>query len=96
MRRTQSQWLSLIQEQQRSGLSATAFCNKRGINPKYFSLRKNRLQTQPLDATKAGGFVRLPAPAAPQAIQLFFGTTNLSLPTSYPVDALAQLMKALR
>ena len=96
MRRSQAQWFSLIQEQKRSGLSATAFCKKRGINPTYFSLRKNRLLTAPLDTTKTGGFVQLTAPAPVQAIQLSCGTMNLSLPASFPVDALAQLMRALR
>jgi hypothetical protein len=95
MRRTQAQWLSLIQEQQRSGLSATTFCKKRGIDPKYFSLRKNQLQIRPCDAAKSGGFVHLPMPA-PQPIHLSCGAVHLSLPASYPVDAMAQLMRALR
>ena len=96
MRRTQAQWLSLIQEQKQSGLSATAFCKKCGINPKYFSLRKSRLQSHTLDKAKTGSFVRMSAPHPPQAIQLSFGAVNLTLPASYPVDAVAELMRALR
>lgn len=95
MRRTQAQWLLLIQEQKRSGLSATAFCKKRGIDPKYFSLRKNQVQNRPCEAAKTGGFVQLSAPAS-QQIQLSCGAVHLSLPASYPVDAMAQLMRALR
>ncbi|MDZ7923211.1 MAG: hypothetical protein U5M23_03960 [Marinagarivorans sp.] len=41
-RLTQTQWRELIAEQAQSSLTATAFCAARGINPKYFSLRKNQ------------------------------------------------------
>lgn len=44
MRRTKEQWQVLIQAQATSGLSATEFCKQRGLNDKYFSLRKQQLR----------------------------------------------------
>lgn len=42
-RRSSAQWCTLFQEQQGSGLNATAFCRAQGICPKYFSLRRRQL-----------------------------------------------------
>ena len=39
-RRTKAQWQALIEEQSQSGLTAVEFCKQRGINDKYFSMRK--------------------------------------------------------
>ena len=95
MRRTQAEWQSLIQEQQRSGQSAIAFCAERGINPKYFSLCKSRLQSPPRTKPKSENFVRLSSPLSAAAIQLSIGEVKLSIPGSYPVGALAELIRAL-
>jgi len=53
-RRTRAQWLSLINEFEQSGLTQTEFCNQRGINPKYFSLRRMKLKAQP----ESSGFIQ--------------------------------------
>jgi len=42
-RRTKAQWEALIEEHAQSGLTAVEFCRQRGINDKYFSLRKQSL-----------------------------------------------------
>lgn len=44
MKRSKSEWLRLIEEFEQSGLSAAAFCRERGVNAKYFSLRKKQLK----------------------------------------------------
>ena len=41
----------------RRSQSATAFCTERGINPKYFSLRKSRLKSPPHTKPKSENFL---------------------------------------
>ena len=60
MSRNKEQWRELIAEQQSSGLSAVAYCRQHGINPKYFSTQKTRLQS-----SNNHNFVRLAPPAGP-------------------------------
>lgn len=55
-RRTRDEWQALFAEQAASGLSAQQFCEPRGICPKYFSLRKQQLQSPVKDAS---AFVRV-------------------------------------
>ena len=52
-RRSQEDWRQLVAEQQASELNATDFCRERKINPKYFSLRKQRLKQ-----SKAPAFIQ--------------------------------------
>lgn len=42
-RRTTEQWQALFAEHEQSGLSAAAFCRERGLDSKYFSLRRRQL-----------------------------------------------------
>jgi hypothetical protein len=43
VRRSLNDWRKIIGEQQSSGLSAAAFCRDKGINAKYFYLRKQKI-----------------------------------------------------
>lgn len=52
-RRTKSDWQALFTEHEQSGLTATAFCLERNINPKYFSLRRKQLQKNEIDKGKS-------------------------------------------
>jgi len=45
--RTKSDWLALINEYEQSGLTQAEFCAQRGLNAKYFSLRRMKLKAQP-------------------------------------------------
>ncbi|WP_290581022.1 IS66 family insertion sequence element accessory protein TnpA [Ketobacter sp.] len=42
-KRTQEQWLELIQQQQASGQTQAQFCREHSVCPRYFSLRKKQL-----------------------------------------------------
>ncbi|WP_428244236.1 hypothetical protein [Gynuella sp.] len=42
-RRTKTQWLTVIREFENNGLTQAEFCTHRGIDLKYFSLRRIRL-----------------------------------------------------
>lgn len=96
-RRTREQWLGLFQAQIESGLSATQFCRRRGINPNYFFQRKGELGGRTLASNgKAAGFVELkpPLPVA-GALEIQFGEVSLSLPASASPGWVATLMREL-
>lgn len=91
--RTQAEWQSLIQDQQQSGQTATAFCDERGVNPKYFSLKKKQLET----ATPREGFVRVTSLSQKASgITLSSGSITINLPPNCPSQWLADLVRALR
>ena len=92
MRRTQTQWQALIDEQMQSGQTATAFCLARDLNPKYFSLRKNALKTK----RQSKNFIKMVAPVAQSDFQLTYGNISLTIPAAYPSSDLARLMRALK
>ena len=47
-KRSKSEWHSLFEEHDASGLSAAAFCRERGVDAKYFSVRKRQLTANSL------------------------------------------------
>lgn len=90
--RTQAEWQSLIQEQQLSGQTATDFCNERDVNPKYFSLKKKRLEAP----GSKEGFVRVASPSKASGLSLSSGSVTVHLPPNCPSQWLADLVRALR
>ena len=96
-RRTREQWLGLFKAQIESGLPATQFCRRRGINPNYFFQRKGKLcpDSKPV-SDKGAGFVELrpPAPVA-GAVEIRFGKVSLSLPASASPSWVASLIREL-
>ena len=52
-RRTKSDWQALFTEHEQSGITATAFCLERNLNPKNFSLRRKQLQNKEVDKEKS-------------------------------------------
>ena len=42
-KRSKSEWRTLFEEHDASGLSAAEFCRQHGVDAKYFSLRKRQL-----------------------------------------------------
>ena len=91
-RRTQAQWQALIKEHAQSGLTAVEFCRQRGINDKYFSLRKQSLlKAKP----KSEGFAVARITASMSTIEVKMGHATISLPASQPAAWLADFVKAL-
>lgn len=89
-RRTREQWQQLIAEQQASGLSASAFCRERQINPKYFSLRKQQLKPAAKPA-----FIQAKMNATPLACpSLHYNDAELTLNNASPTWV-AQLLREL-
>jgi len=94
--RTQQQWLALIEEQKLSGLTQTKFCEEKGINPKYFSLRRSQLKTgRRLVATKPPAFVAAQIKPRLDSIEVVHQRTHLKLPISVSADWLAQFVLKL-
>ena len=92
-RLTQTQWRELIAEQAQSQLTATAFCAARGINPKYFSLRKGQLTK----AAPSSTFVRVQTPPpATHIIEIATGAATLRIPSTVSAPWLADMIKAIR
>lgn len=86
-RKTQADWLTLIQEHQTSGLSQSAFCRGKGLAPKYFSKRKADLQktTTPFVAIRR---------EVPVRIQVWHKDTKVSVSDCSPLW-LGQLLREL-
>ena len=59
IRRNPAEWRQLIEEHAHSKLTATEFCKIKGIDPKYFSLRKSQLKKN----TAGSAFIEVQAPA---------------------------------
>lgn len=92
-RRTRSEWLSLIAEFETSSQSQTAFCEKRAINPNYFSLRRSQLK-----AATSPEFIRAMPVASPSEsgpIMLRYGNVGIQFGAGVSVTTLADLIKAL-
>ena len=91
-RRTPAQWRALIEEYAQSGLTAVEFCSQRGINDKYFSLRKQIfLNAEP----KAEGFAVARITTGTGTIEVRTGHATISLPASQSEIWLANFVKAL-
>lgn len=90
--RTQSDWLVLIEEFEQSGLTQAKFCAERGLNAKYFSLRRAKLKVRP----EPSGFSRaVLAESKPSGeVTVHYGSVMVKLPAS-DTSTIAQLVKAL-
>ncbi len=90
--RTQSDWLALIEEFEQSGLTQAKFCAERGLNAKYFSLRRARLKAPP---EPSGFSLAVVAESKPSGeVTIHYGPVMVKLPAS-DTNTIAQLVKAL-
>ena len=96
-RRTREEWQALFTEQAASGLSAQQFCEQRGVCPKYFSLRKQQLQS-PVKAASAFVPVQKTAPVtmldSTATVRLRHGRSEVELHAVSP-EWLSRLLVAL-
>ncbi len=92
-RRSKQDWQELIEEQASSDLTAAAFCRKKGINAKYFSLRKSQLAKQLPSA-----FVPVQlstSPASTEVIRIDWQGISVILPMSLSPVWLSEFVKHL-
>jgi len=92
--RRREEWLTLIADYEQSGQTQTAFCAERGLNPKYFSLKRSQLgQTDKLPKDTSSRFVRATA-SSYTGIKLRVGNVCIELPPDYSLDHLSRLVLA--
>lgn len=97
-RRTKSDWQALFTEHKQSGLTATAFCLERNLNPKYFSLRRKQLQNNEGDKVKSPFMpVAMPATNTHTMIELHLNNAiKLTLPQTISPSWLVDLIHRLQ
>ncbi len=98
-RRTQAEWRALFEAQASSGVKAAAFCRERGVDPKYFSLRRRQLLGTPARVrvrTAHPAFVPVALSEASEMIELRFPTgVQLRMPGTVPPGWVAELVRTL-
>ncbi len=91
-RRTRSEWLQLIEEHKNSSLSATDFCKSKGIDPKYFSLKKANLKS----TDEYSPFIEALSPISTgPELSLSWAGADINLPADTSPIWLAQFMREL-
>ena len=92
MRRSKQDWLDLFQEFETSDLNQKNFCQTKGINPAYFSLKRTRL----LPSSKGSGFVKInPQPSAAMSATLECGQVRIHFSPDTPLRIIADLAREL-
>lgn len=92
IRRTRNEWILLIEEHKNSNLTATEFCKIKGIDPKYFSLKKAKL----LSLEPASPFIEaLTSVVAGPELSLSWAGADVHLPANTSPIWLAQFIREL-
>lgn len=93
-RRSNSEWAALIEEQSKSGISATAFCKERNINDKYFSTIKSKISKDNPTLNK-NKFHAIAKTTIDQSIYLHHNQIKITIPVAVDPCWLAQFVKGL-
>jgi transposase-like protein len=94
--RVRRDWPAIIQQHERSGLSAAAFCRRHGINLSLFYHRRRQLHSA--SAPEPAGFIELRPVAdrrSPCAIALIHGPWRIELAPDFDAQALTRLCTCL-
>ena len=97
-RRTEAQWQALFSEFEASGMTAQAFCQERGLCPKYFG-RKRKQWQEKKEAESGLPFARVAVSNCSEQdmIELCLGDMlRLRMPTSISTRWLAELVRQLQ
>lgn len=94
IRRSRQQWLAIIADFEKSGLTITQFARREGLCPKYFSGRRNAFKSEP---NKPHSFVPaiINKSNTSQTMELNHGAVTLTIPVDMNIQAVANLIKAL-
>ncbi len=95
-KRTKSEWLSLIEAHASSGQTAAAFCRERGVDAKYFSVRRQELMGESNAGATSFHPVGVSSPQSLGAITVELGDVVVRFPTEIPGVRVAEVIKALR
>jgi len=100
IRRSPSQWQTLIEQQIESGLTATEFCNQQELSFNYFCKRKRAIKKPIEPGQPINRFIKLQAksqsvPITESELVVHYQECRLHLATDIDPQWVAQLMKAL-
>jgi len=95
-RRSDTEWQQLIEQQEHSGLNASAFCQQQGLSSKTFYKRRQVLHQQTTVTDSTGRFIKIQPTATPATtVVLHYQRAQLHLSAGVNALWLAQLMQAL-
>jgi len=98
-RRSDVEWQRLIEQHERSGLSAITFCHQQGISSKTFYKRRQTLQLNAAESATER-FIKIqpqvtPAVTSTTTAVLIYRDSRLQLPSNVSAHWVAELMQAL-
>jgi len=88
-KRSKSEWHTLFEEHNASGLSAAAFCRQRGVDAKYFSVRKRQLK-----ASSSASFIEV-KPTVDEPSDPISEVSLRIIDMTIPLDCLAKTVNGL-
>jgi len=91
-RKSENDWLVLFNEHKQSGQTQEAFCQERGLNPRYFSLKKSKILGS--SRTKKPAFTKVLPRTLSHAMVLKRGAIELhfnQIEPSVLIDIIEQL-----
>lgn len=97
-RRTKAEWHALIESQQKSGISAAAFCGEKGIPVNYFCRVRRQFRLDVAEK-KVADFVPVSVSRSSAAERIairYGGGVTVELPLGIAPGWVAQLLLALR
>ena len=100
-RRSQSEWLRILQQQKTSGLNVKAFCQQQALSSKTFYKYRRGLSVLPDSEVPATSFIKITKPVR-QATDpsgtlgvLHYANSQLRIHSGCAVQWLARLLQAL-
>lgn len=100
-RRSQSEWLRILQQQKTSGLNVKAFCQQQALSSKTFYKYRRGLSVLPDSEVPATSFIKITKPVR-QATDpsdtlgvLHYANSQLRIHSGCDVQWLARLLQAL-
>lgn len=93
--RTESEWRTIIEQQQSSGQNGLAFCRQQGLNPKSFYRWRKRIAPK---VEAAESFIQVKRPSVglrTAGLVLIYRDCHLQLPEQTDPQWLSQLIRGL-
>lgn len=98
--RSNTQWIEILQQYIKSGLTPKKYCQQKSLDYKYFLKRKRAFDEEQPVSSKRDSFVKVKSPpklkiSPPVSLILQYQNSQLHFTEGTDAQWLAQLMKAL-
>ena len=90
IKRTPDQWHTLFAAQQASGLNQAQFCQREGLCPKHFSLRRKQLLSASANTNAPDVFIKAQPPITPALARYHYITKVSSFVFNRRIPRLSQ------